>query len=192
MKLREIKRQFPLLAFTAMLATQLSGCAAIKAGSHYDETADFSALHTFTWAANDPYVAADSTIRISPLTEEKIQLAIRNQLDRAGFEYSDTPGSADMLIAFTVGTREKISVESYPINYPGTWGWHVRGSHYVVREVYEHRYTEGTLGVDIFDGKTNKPIWHGWAETVITEKDRQNPSQVVDDGVAKLFSSFPN
>jgi hypothetical protein len=90
-----------------------------------------------------------------------------------------------------VGTRDKIRVSSYPVNYPGTWGWHVYGSHYYIREVSAHSYTEGTLGVDIFDGKTNKPVWHGWAEKTISSSDRQNPDPLIKTGVAKLFESFP-
>jgi hypothetical protein len=191
MTIRRTIRVFRATVCVALFAALVSGCAGIKTGSHYDETANFSANRTFAWVADDPYVTADSSIRISPLTQEKIQVAIRDQLIRAGYKLTESSQSADMLIAFTVGTREKISVDSYPVDYPGAWGWHLHGSTYVVREYSEHRYTEGALGVDIFDGGTFKPIWHGWAETVINDKDRENPNQLIEDSVSKLFATFP-
>lgn len=174
-----------------ILAISQFGCATISTGSHYDETANFDAYKTFSWVSETPYVTDGESIRISPLSQQNIQTAIRRQLESAGYDYLNSPGSGDMLIAYTVGTRDKIRVESYPVEYVGVWGWHIHGSHYVIRETSEHHYTSGTLGVDIFDGKTNKPIWHGWAEKTIRESDRKNPKQVIDDGVAKLFNNFP-
>jgi hypothetical protein len=169
----------------------VTACATIATGSHYDETNNFGAYKTFSWVDENPYVNEDSTIRISPLTQDKIKQEIQAQLERIGYSYSDNRDSSDFLIAYTVGTRDKIRVSSYPVNYPGSWGWHVYGSHYYVREVSEHAYIEGTLGVDIFDGKTNKPVWHGWAEKTISSSDRQNPDPMIKTGVANLFESFP-
>ncbi|HNP63017.1 MAG TPA: DUF4136 domain-containing protein [Woeseiaceae bacterium] len=174
-----------------LLVIAQSGCATIRTGSHYDETANFAAFKTFSWVSETPYVTDGESIRISPLSQQNIQAAIRRHLESAGYEFLDTPGNGDMLIAYTVGTRDKIRVESYPVDYVGVWGWHIHGSHYVIRETRKHQYTSGTLGVDIFEGKTNKPIWHGWAEKTIRDSDRKDPKSVIDDGVAKLFSSFP-
>ncbi len=180
-------QNIPLLA----LAVVLAGCVSIKTGSHYDETADFSAYRTFSWVSKTPYISADNAVRISPLAQNKIQDAIRERLVQAGYTFTENPANGDFLLAYTVGTREEIRVDSYPVAYPGTWGWHIHGSHYVIREVSEHHYTKGTLGVDIFDGRTNKPIWHGWAEKTITDSDRRDPGPAIDEGVNRLFEDFP-
>lgn len=169
----------------------LASCAVIKTGSHYDETINFSAYETFSWVSETPYISDETSIRISPLSQTKIQAAIRKQLTLAGYTFVDTPGNADFVIAYTVGTRDKIRVGSYPIDYPGSWGWHLRGSHFTVRETYNHQYTEGSLGVDMFDGESNQPIWHGWAEKTISDSDRKYPGPVIEQGIAQLFSKFP-
>ncbi len=70
---------------------------------------------------------------------------------------------ADFVVAYTVGTREKIVSTSYPTTYQGDWGWHLYGRYYYQTEVEHRTYTEGTLGIDIFDGKSKEPVWHGWA-----------------------------
>lgn len=187
---QRFKAQLRLIAFVS-LVTILSACATIKTGSHYDETADFSSYETFGWLNGKPYVYGDSGTSVSALTQAKIQSAIEQQLVAAGFRFTDSHDEADMLVAFTIGTREKITQEAYGIEYPGNWGWHVSGSYYHVREIRQHSYTQGTLGVDIFDGKTNKPIWHGWAQKTITSDDRKDPSATIKAGVAKLFEAFP-
>lgn len=177
-------------AISFLLLTVMA-CSTLKVGSHYDETTNFSAYRTFSWVAEDPYVSDGDAIRISPLTQQKIQDTIVSRFKEMGYEYSPNQDDADFIVAYTVGTREKIRTASYPVDYPGTWGWHVHGSHYYVREVSEHKYTEGTLAIDVFDGQTHKPVWHGWAQKTITTSDRQDPDPLIEAGVAQLLKSFP-
>lgn len=172
-------------------AAVLAACAAIRTGSHYDETTNFGAYTTFSWIDRDPYITDESPARISPLSQSKIQDAIRSELERKGYAFTENRDDADFVVAYTVGTREQIRTTHYPVGFHGSWGWHVHGSYYYIRETIEHRYTEGTLGVDIFDGQMRKPVWHGWAEKTITQSDRADPGPVIREGVAKLFESFP-
>ena len=185
---------WPYLTQTLALvvcAGLLAACATISTGSHYDETNDFGLYKTFSWIDDNPYINDASTVRVDPLTQSKIQNAIRTQLEQKGYSFVEVRDNADFVLAYTVGTREKIQISSYPMGYRGSWGWHVHGSHYYVHEYTQHSYTEGTLSVDIFDGNTKKPVWHGWAEKSITESDRKDPSAVIKEGVAKLLEAFP-
>lgn len=179
-------------AFIALfLLLTLSACSTMDVGSHYDETTNFTAYRSFSWVADDPYISDGDAIRISPLTQQKIQDTIASKFANIGIVYTATPDDADIIVAYTVGTRDKIRTASYPIDYPGNWGWHVHGSHYYVREVSEHKYTEGTLAIDVFDGRTQKPVWHGWAQKTITTSDRQDPDPLIEESVSRLLESFP-
>lgn len=174
----------------ALLALQ--GCATIDTGAHFDETNDFGAYETFSWVDDEPYVTGDGTpVQVSPLTQRKIEEAIRNELQRQGYQFVEDRNDADFVIAYTIGTRERLTVDHYPRPYRGAWGWHVFGSHYYVHEYREHSYTRGTLGVDIFDGDSGQAVWHGWAEKTITESDREDPSEAITEAVGKLFEEFP-
>jgi hypothetical protein len=184
-------RFWPRLAILIACSGFLTACATISTGSHYDETTNFGAYRTFSWIDEVPYIGYDSADRVSPLSQSKIARAIRTQLEQKGYSFIDDRDNADFVVAYTIGTREKIRVSSYPVAYQGSWGWHVHGSYYYVREYSEHSYTKGTLGVDIFDGNSKKPVWHGWAEKTISESDRKNPDAIINEGVAKLFESFP-
>ena len=176
---------------TLFLTGLLAGCATISTGSHYDETTNFGAYRSFSWIDADPYITAPSSIRVSPLTEAKIQAAIRGQLEEKGYEFVDDRSAADFVVGYTVGTRDQIRVDDYPQPYRGYWGWHTPYSYYYVRETSVHTYTKGTLGVDIFDNESGKPVWHGWAEKTVTDSDRADPTPAIKEGVSMLFQDFP-
>lgn len=191
-----MNRLFSLLLISRNVALVLAiaglwGCSSIRTGSHLDGTNDFSRYETFSWIAENPYVGHDSDDAISPLAQAKIKSAISDQLEFKGYTYTANPDAADFIVSYTVGSREKLRTTSYPSAYHGSWGWHVRGSYYYVREYEEHSYTESTLAVDIFDGASKKPVWHGWAGKTVTESDRKNPDEVIKNSVAKLLEAFP-
>ena len=170
-------RSYRDLAVIGTFTVFVAGCATIETGSHFDETTDFTAYKSFSWIDENPYITAADATLVSPLAVEQIKNAIRGELERIGYSFTDDRGNADFVVSFTVGAREKIRVESYPAQYRGMWGWHVPYSVYYYREVHTHSYTRGTLGVDIFDNESGKPVWHGWAEKTVTESDRQNPGE---------------
>lgn len=170
----------------------LGACATISTGSHFDNTADFGAYNSFSWIDDKPLIAAEDSIPISAMAQSKITAEVQRQLELAGYMFIDDRGAADLLVGITVGTRDQIRVDSYPRTYRGHWGWHVPYSYYQFHEISAHSYTKGTLGIDIFDTKSEKPVWHGWAEKTVTESDRQDPGPSIEAGIAKLFESFPN
>jgi len=172
----------------------VGACATIRTGHHRDEANDFSRYQSFSWIADSPYVRGDSSTAatVDPLTQTKIQRAIRETLEGRGYRFTDDRNDADFVIAYTVGSRQDVSVDSYPIAFRGAWGWHVRGGFIYAYDRDVHTYTRGTLGVDIFDEKTRQPVWHGWAEKTVTESDKADPTATIYAAVGKLFEGFPN
>lgn len=176
-----------------LLGIVLNGCASIRTGSHQDDSVTFGQYQTFAWIADDPLImGANAQLPVSPLSKKKIVQAIEGELTKKGFTYVVNPERADIVVSYTVGTREKIDAASYPAGYRGSWGWHIYGRHYYLSEVQHRSYTEGTLGVDIFDGKTKQPIWHGWATKTISTSDRENPSSSIQKAVAGIIARFPS
>lgn len=189
--MKHVMKHAGRLAIGLSLIAVAAGCVTIRTGSHFDETTDFTAYRSFSWIAEDPYIAGDTSFLVSPLAQQEIRTAIQRELTAKGYSFMPDRGNADFVVSFTVGTREKIRVESYPVEYRGAWGWHLPYSVYHHREFSAHSYTEGTLGVDIFDNESGKPVWHGWAEKTVTQKDRQDPSESILLSVGKLFAEFP-
>ncbi|MGB5581898.1 MAG: DUF4136 domain-containing protein [Woeseia sp.] len=181
-----------IVAGSVLLGVVLGGCATIKTGSHHDEAASFKDFRTFSWIAdNSLIVAPGDSPPISALTQKKIVDAISQELRRKGFVYKADRDDADFVMSYTVGTRDRIEASSYPTPYHGDWGWHLYKRYPYRSEVVHRMYTEGTLGVDVFDGKTKQPVWHGWATKTISTSDRKDPSESINNAVAALFAEFP-
>jgi hypothetical protein len=170
----------------------LSGCSTMESGAHHDELASFANYQTFAWVTDNPLILGDGEqSSISPLARKEIIRSIEDELSRKGFSYVENREQADFVLAYTVGTREKIVATSYPTAYRGAWGWHLYGHYYYQTEVVHRTYTEGTLGIDIFDGRTKEPVWHGWASKTVTSADRENPTPAIQEAVAEIIKRFP-
>lgn len=189
---RDLARRATLgLLLTAVIALT-SGCASIRSGAHQDPAADLTTYRSFAWIDSDPLVvSAESTAAVSPLTRRKIMAALRASFEERGYDYRDDPAAADFVIAFTVGTREKIDRSSYPIVYRGDWDWHPYSGFYPHAGYEAHSYTEGTLGVDIFDARTRQPVWHGWASKRVRQADIDDPSPAIDIAAHAIAERFP-
>ena len=180
------------LVVVFLLGAFLTGCATVKSGAHHDELASFDDYQSFAWIADNPLILGDSDQPpISPLARKEIVRSIKDELTGKGFNYLQNPDQADFVVAYTVGTREKIVSTSYPTAYRGAWGWHLYGRYYYQTEVEHRTYTEGTLGIDVFDGKSKEPVWHGWASKSVTSADRNDPSPAIQKAVAAIIKRFP-
>ena len=180
------------LVCAVVLGATLAGCSTLKSGAHYDEFASFDGYRTFSWIDADPLVTEDPNERpVSPLAQQKITNAIAGALERKGFIFQDDRDSADFVVAYTVGTRDRLEIRSYPHAYRGDWDWRPFGRTFIAADVYEDAYTEGMLGIDIFDGRTKRPVWHGWATKRVLDEDREDPTPAIREGVRAVIDRFP-
>ncbi len=175
----------------------LVGCAStFQALYDSDPGQDFSGYKTWTWINANP-MTVGSTDRIpNPLLESKIMNSVANALAVKGFTKIDDSEAADFVVAFTVGSREEIKVDSYPsmsagYGYPGHWGGAYYGGYYGGNQTTVRQYTKGMLAIDIFDIKRHKPVWHGNATKSISSTDRENLDATVDAAVGAIIKGFP-
>jgi hypothetical protein len=168
----------------------LCGCAArLETHSDHDTKQDFSKYHTFAWMAEQPMIAPPEDIaRVSPLNRRRIEQAIETELARKGFMRVEERNTADFVVSYTVGARDRLDVQSYPTPYRGPWLW---GYPYFGHDVDVTMYREGTLAVDVFDGKTHQPVWHGWGTKRINDQDVKHAGELIPPAVAAVLKSFP-
>ena len=97
----------------------------------------------------------------SPLASGRIQRAVAKALAAKGFGSVSDVGSADFLVGFTLGARDKVRVDTnrYPVGFRGPYRW---GLAYY-QDVDVRQYTQGRLAIDVFDAKLQRPVWHGYA-----------------------------
>ena len=185
-------------AILALAMFTLVGCAStFEATYDHDPSNDFSGYRDFAWISEHPMKVGETASAVSPLLEGKIMRSLEVQLGAKGYTLVSDPGTADFVVSFTIGSREKIKVDSYPsmsmgyrYGYPSHWGW--GASYYCcAQDTRVREYTKGMLAVDMFDVDEHRPVWHGVATKSITDADRKNVDATVDAAVAAILEGFP-
>lgn len=173
-----------------LVALAVGACATtIQSRSDYDPAQDFSGYRTYAWLADDPLIVPrGGDVQVSALNRRRIVEAIESELSAKGFTKAAARDSATFTVAYTVGARDRIDVASYPDMYRRPWRW---GGPYYGSNVDVDAYTEGTLAIDIFDGNSRQPVWHGRASKHITERDVQLAAQLIPQAVASILKEFP-
>ncbi len=185
-----IKQTFLLSLF--ILLASCSG-SPVKIYSDRNPEVDISSARTFAWLKKDYLL--ESSEDSNPIIAAKVARAIEVEMRGKGYELIDDPEMADLTVTFTVGSREKVDVHSFPVTYGGRirWGYNYYGpsfATYVGTETRVIEYTQGELAIDIFDVKTRQPAWHGHATKRITSSDEENRDVLIKETVGKILSDF--
>ena len=177
-------------ACALLLAWLFVGCAGVRARSDFDPNARFDAYRSFAWLGEEPGTLPDETGGggIDPLLARRIHEAIEGRLVARGYRKVEDRADADFVVSFDVGEREKVRVESSPALGVGGYGYGY-GGWYAGSIVTASSYTEGTLSIDVFDGRSHLAVWHGWASKRLTEA--ANRAAAVDEVVDAILEQFP-
>jgi len=157
-----MKRKTCTVWMLVLAGLAVSGCATLQVGSDYDRSASFTAYHFFTVMRRDHEGDARN-----PLVIQRADDAIRRELVAKGYVEATDPSRADFAVDFTIGSKERTDINSYPAPYDGPrWGWGPGwwGAGYWGDSLDVRQYREGTLSIDMFDARTHRPVWHGWAK----------------------------
>ena len=176
------------LAFVLTLAAGLTACESLRVGSDYDHAANFASYHSFTWLPREDYGVRD------PLVISRARDAIQARLEQMGYTNVSDAQAADFAVDFTIGARERTDIHTYPAPYAGPWYWYGRrwwGYPYWGTGVDVHRYREGVLAIDMFDAKTHRPVWHGWAKKALTREDMEQSGRSIREAVDSVLAKFP-
>ena len=175
----------------SMVFVWLAGCSTLQVGNDYDRRASFANFHTFT------VMHREHKSVHNPLVAQRTEDAIKDELVRKGYRLAANPGEADFAVDFTVGSRERTDINSYPQSYaavgwagwgggPGWWGDRYWGNDIDVRQ-----FREGTLSIDVFNARDHRPVWHGWAKKELSQQDINNSEQPIRTAVAAVLAKFP-
>ena len=187
-----------LLLFLPVLATllvMLTGCSttpSIKTNFEVNPAVNTANYKTFSWLTKDHLLVPSSTL--SPITKLKISQAIETELISKGYTLVNSKENADFTVSFTVGSRDKIKVSSYPATYQSFgWGRRFYGGYHTMgmtTQTQVRSYTEGKLAIDIYDEHSKQPAWHGWASKRLTSKDAKNKDVLIKQAVVQLLMTF--
>lgn len=153
---------------------------------------DFAALKTYA-VAETKQDTKDSLL-ISPFTLSHIHQALQNELAKR-YQSQSVDSKPDFIVSYHVVVEEKIDPRSYNDLYG--FGWYGRG-YYSPRPFFYgvnsgvRTYNQGSLIIDVVDGKTSKPIWRGVSQKRLSKgMAPQNQREVLSMAVGEVMAQFP-
>ena len=153
-------------AIWVILALILSACATgpgdtgsdaqtpPKAIHYFKTTARFDLHTSFDWVAPNPLYGLSLT---DPPDQSRsfnrsIRAAVGRSMRLKGYEDWSETSRPDLIFSYSLGNRDRLSAwES--ARYPNAKGW--SGT------LITQSYPQGTLSIDVFDGRSGNLIWHG-------------------------------
>ena len=176
------------LAVTVATLVSISCQASIPTHHEYDSSAPFRTYKTFAWVDERAMIRSFevATVQLGPFLDREIREAVDRNLLEKGYVKRKPGENADLVVSFSVGTRERIQVDSYP----STYGYRYRRTGPWVSDV--RTYTEGTLAIDFFDRGTKEAVWHGWARKRLqTTRDEDKRKERINEAVDAILKPFP-
>lgn len=153
---------------------------------------DFSSYDTYSYV--EP-LGTDQPDAPTPLLTQYLRVAVNREMQALGFRYDEN--DPDLLVNFFVETSERIESRRGPPPGPylsfGYFSFR-RGLYAGWRaypDVEIRQYTEGTLNIDVADGRQRELVWEGVAIGRVTEEARRDVQGAIDAVVPRMFEDFP-
>jgi hypothetical protein len=174
--------------FLAMLG--ILGCAAcanpvstrtdVRMGVAYNDYKTFSVL------TRHPLLFTAPQAMVSGVTADEIAAHIRRTLEKKGLTaiVADNSARPDIYFAFTYGTRGSIRVyANYAVAGDVAWIWN--------SDPRIRTYTDDTLSLDAFDGKTGNAVWHSYAPLHLRGLNAAEQNKRILQVATSLIINFP-
>ena len=166
----------PLLILVVVTAV---GCSSVDVSTDFDQNFDFAGIKSFA-VVQTTSSGSGTPAGVDPLVVQRVQNSVRSVLTEKGLE-EDTADKADILVVIHGGSQEQVEVDT-GFGY-GMWpGWETGGS-------TAYQYEEGTVVIDMVDGKAKHAIWRGTGEFV--QGNNPMTQEQTTATVEKILGTFP-
>jgi hypothetical protein len=179
-------------AIATAAALALTGCAVgPSARVSYDETVNFAAFKTFTFAKP---LGTDKN-GYQSIVSQNLMAATQRELEARGMRLAGS--EAQLLINFNAKLTQKLQVDTIPVGMGMSGGYYgYRTGMYGGWAMYNNQamttpYTEGTLNIDVVDAAAKKMVWEGVVTDTVTEKELNNVAAAINVAVAAAFKKYP-
>ena len=186
-------RGFARIACIGAQLVVFGSCSSVSYVVDWDTQHNFNGHQTYTW-----FERAPSPNRGQPPTEAnsivagRISRSVNNALQSRGLEQAPA-GEADLMATYFLVLQARTVMYHTGWAYPmAGWGWGPRwgwGGGWGGGRSSLETVTEGTLVIDILDGKSRKLVWRGVADRAFR---KPNPSdEQVAGYIERLMRDFP-
>lgn len=179
----------PVLLLPALLL--LSGCATYSVKFDYDPAANFRAYRSFEWYASSRRAKGQNNGG-SPIMDRRVQAAVQQQLKAKGYGEAAPGSEPDFLVTYYPIYRDRKFRTTTAVGIGGGGRYRPWGYQVGTRFSQVHHYKEGTIVVEIVDGKTNELVWQCAAVGALSNLDDPEEAQEqVAKAVADMLGKFP-
>ena len=173
----------------------ISACATTPTVVTYaDPAQSFEQYKSFAWISDEPMLVSGDREPYDYIVTI-LQSSIVEDLTSKGYTFIDDAENADMAVSFTVGTREDLVIRDNSIDYFGSnWRWGHDNFYRNSSSNYQsvHKYTEGSLSIDIYDVERKSPVWHGGATKDLSSAELKGDSvESTKEAVKTILANFP-
>ena len=185
---------------TSLLRWLLLGCAFAllaacatgpRISTDSDPRADFSAYRSFAFYSP----LAIEREGYASLVSGRMKAAARAQMESRGYRYSEN--DPDLWLNINAYMQQRTDVSSIPdVDYGYYYSYRARG--YVAMPYWHdrttvHRYTEGTMNIDLVDVERNALVWEGIAVgRVARNQDPLKRDAAIDATIRDIFARYPH
>ncbi len=176
----------------ALLLALLAACATgPRISSDSDPRADFSAYRTFAFYSP----LAIEREGYASLVSGRMKAAARAEMEARGYRYSEE--DPDLWLNINAYMQRRTDVSTIPdVDYAYYYSYRHRG--YVAVPYWHdrttvHRYTEGTMNIDLVDAERNALVWEGIAVGRVTRnQDAAARDAAIDATIRDIFAAYPH
>jgi hypothetical protein len=156
----------------------------------YDTAYDYASLRTF-YVAESRQIS-EQNLLISPFTIQHLQRVIVDQLSQR-YEPVRNRELADFRVRYHIVMEERLDMRGFDQRYGfGYYGFGPFPRYYYGPPPIPRVYNQGSLIVDIVDGRTGQPIWRGVAEERIHDTaDPSRQREILSAAMVDILSQFP-
>lgn len=185
-----------ILLSLSVASAFFTSCSSTRVYTDSNNNISFSSYKTFALLdepRNIPGVGKTN----KQIVESNLEAAIEAEMKARGYTLNEK--NPDVLVTFSFSSETKTNVTRQPVySYRPTIAaagfWRPRYFVYnepfvVYNRVRTEKYKEGTLVIDIIDKKSNKVIWHGWAEEPL--KKNEKLSETLTETVKDILAEYP-
>ena len=176
----------------ALLLGLLAACATgPRISSDSDPRADFAAYRTFAFYSP----LAIEREGYASLVSGRMKAAARAEMEARGYRYSED--DPDLWLNINAYMQQRTDVSTIPdVDYAYYYSYRARG--YVAMPYWRerttvHRYTEGTMNIDLVDAGRNALVWEGIAVGRVTRnQDAAARDAAIDSTIRDIFAAYPH
>lgn len=158
--MRKLNRSGLVCFAVALFVLVLAGCESVPSTNFaYDREVDYARYETFAWIGEHPLSFHTMVSHVAPLLENQLMQAARELLEDRGLRFVEDPSQADLLAAFSVGSRQRIITDGYSV--PAISGDETSSTYWPYTSNVLGSFVEGQVCLDLFDVERQRPVWHG-------------------------------